>query len=131
MQKTTQLSVVLDNKCGRLATMCELLAGAKVNILALSVMENADMGVVRLVVDKAKAAATALEEGGVCFRTDDVLAGRLPNKVGIMGKVAAKLAAKKVNINYVYGSTGTGRGRTMVVLSVDKKAVAARALARL
>ena len=131
MATAKQLSVVLTNKPGRLAELCGLLADAKVNIVALAVLENADMGVVRLVADKPKDAAKTLKENGVPFQTDDVLVVKLPNKVGIMAQVAAKLAAKKVNINYVYGSTGATGGKTTVVLSVDKKAAAAKALARL
>lgn len=131
MATAKQLSVLLGNKPGRLAALCGLLADAKVNIVALSVLENTDMGVVRLVVDKPKEAAKTLKENGLPVQTDDVLVVTLPNKVGIMAKVAAKLAAKKVNIHYVYGSTGSAGGKTTVVLSVDKKAVAARALARI
>ena len=65
MAKAMQLSVVLTNKPGRLAELCGLLADAKVNIIALAVLENADMGVVRLVADKPKDAAKTLKENGV------------------------------------------------------------------
>ena len=131
MATAKQFSVVLGNKPGKLAALCGLLADAKVNIVAMSVLENADMGVVRVVVDKPKEAAKALADGKLPVQTDDVLLVKLPNQVGIMAKVAARLAAKKVNINYCYGSTGSPRSKTTVVLSVDKKAVAARALARI
>ena len=135
MATAKQLSVVLDNKPGKLAAMCKVLAGAKVNILALSVLENADMGVVRLVADKPQAAVRALKRKKICFQEDAVLAVKLPNEVGIMAKVAAKLATKKVNINYAYGSTCGCKGKcdceTIVVLSVDKMSAARKALAGL
>ncbi len=131
METATQFSVALGNRPGKLAALCGLLADAKVNIVALTVAESADLSIVRLVVDQPKVATETLKKHGMLFQTEEVLAVELPDKVGMMAKVAFKLAAKKVNINYVYGSTTPGLGGTTVMLSVDKKAVAIRALADL
>src|SRR2546429_9788202 len=46
---TKQISVFLENKPGRLANVLEALAGDKVNIIALSVMDKHEHGVLRLV----------------------------------------------------------------------------------
>jgi len=131
MAKVKQLSAFLKNKPGALAEMCSALADAQVNIIALSVLENVEQGIVRLVVDKPDVAGKVLKQKAIPFLLSDVLMVKLVNKRGILAQVAQKLAAKKVNINYIYGSTGAGRGQTFIVLSVDKGAAAARLLAGL
>ena len=47
-----QLAVFLDNRPGLLAKTCEEFQKSKINILALSVLDNVDHVVVRMVVDK-------------------------------------------------------------------------------
>ena len=56
IEPATQLAVFLSNRPGALARVCEELAGAKINIHALSISDTADHSVVRMVVsDPTKA----------------------------------------------------------------------------
>ena len=50
------------------------------------------------------------------------------NKVGALAKIAKKLATKRVNINYMYGSTGRGRAKANIVISTDRIATAQKLL---
>jgi len=129
MLRTKQLSVSLPNKRGQLARMSRCLAEAKVNVIALSVLECTESGVVRLVVDKPEEAAKALKQAGMTFNQTDVLLVALPNKVGVLAEVSEKLAESKVNVNFVYGSTGTGRGSTFIVIGCTNMATAQKVLA--
>ena len=53
-----------------------------------------------------------------CCAVTDVLLVDLPNRVGQLAKMADKLAKKKVNVSFVYGSTGAG-GRKANVFRVQ------------
>jgi len=130
-QRTKQLSVSLENRPGRLAHVCRCLADRKVNIIALSVLETSEQGILRLVVDKPDEAAKMLKDCPMTFTKRDVLLVELPNKVGVMATLAEKLSAKGINITFVYGSTGKGRGVTHVVVGASNLAAAQRILARM
>ena len=131
MKKTKQLSVSLENKPGRLAHVCRCLADRKINIIALTVVETSEQGILRLVVDRPAEAAKMLKECPMTFTQSDVLLVELPNKVGVMAKLAEKLAAKRINVNYVYGSTGKGAGKTNIVLATPNLKTAQKALGRM
>lgn len=131
MRKTKQISVSLANKPGRLAHFCRCLADKKVNIIAISVAETTEQGVVRMVVDKPSAALKMLDECcPMTYAETNVLLVDLPNRVGALASLAEKLAAKKVNVNFVYGSTGPAGKRTYIVVGTANIAAAARALRR-
>ncbi len=128
MLTTKQLSVTLANKRGQLAALSACLADAGVNVLALSVLECTEVGTVRLVVDKPAEAAKALKKAGMTFTQMNVLVAQVPNKVGVLADVCAKLAKKGVSIDFAYGSTGKGRGATHIVIGCNKMPTAQQAL---
>jgi len=129
MERTKQLSVSLENKPGRLAHLCRCLADRKINIIALSVSETSEQSLVRLVVDKPEEAVRMLKERPLTFSQTDVLLLEVPNRMGIVAEIAEKLSEKKMNINFVYGSTGRGRGKTFLVLGASNLRGAEGALA--
>ena len=99
-----QLSVFLKNQPGVLAELLEGLAGQNVNVRAMSVSDTIDHAVVRLVVDDPHKALHLLGDRGVLVVETEVLAVELPNEPGALAKLARKLAAHDVNIEYAYGS---------------------------
>lgn len=97
-----QLSVFLENKSGRLAEITELLAEAKVNILALSIADSIDYGVLRLIVDDPEAAVAVLREHHCIVNLTNVIAFGLPEETGAFAKIARVLADGGVGLEYVY-----------------------------
>lgn len=131
MRDIKQISVALENRLGRLAHLCKCFADRKINLLAISVAETSEMGVVRFVVDKPAVAVKMLKECcPMTYTVEEVLLVDLPNKPGAIAKVAAKLAAAKVDIKYVYGTAGKAGARSAVVLAVSSIARAKKALGR-
>jgi len=128
MPRATQLTVCLDNKPGQLARLGAALKKAKVNILAISVVDNTDVGVVRLVVDSSAPARRALARVGLKPTPQAVVVVSLPNEPGALEATAAKLAAAGVNIDYVYGSVTKGAAHGTMVLGVDDVARALQAI---
>lgn len=115
MKVRKEITVALENAPGRLGHLCECIAGKKVNILAISVVESANMGIVRMVVDKPAAALEMLEGCPLTVNVEEVLELSAPNKPGVLATIARKLGKKRVNIEYIYGSV-TGRGKATIIL---------------
>jgi len=116
MKRAKQLTVALPNRPGMLAELCGCLAEAGVNIRAISVADATEACLVRLVADNPSAAKKALAEKGMTACETSVRLVELPDKVGALAEMATRLARRKVNINYVYGSAATGRGKSILIV---------------
>jgi hypothetical protein len=97
-----QLSVFMENKPGRLSTICGTLADNNINIYAMSVHDTVDHAIVRLIVDNPTKALIILEEEGVYIVTQDVVVLQIDNKPGIISHIAKKLFRADINIEYAY-----------------------------
>lgn len=97
-----QLSVFLENKSGRLAEITELLANAGVDILALSIADSSDYGVLRLIVSDPNTAVEVLRENHCAVSLTDVIAFGLPEEKGAFAKVARLLADNGIGMEYCY-----------------------------
>ena len=105
--------------------MADALAEAKVNIYAISTSDTVDHSVIRLVVDDYRKALHVFEEHGTLVVDDDVLMLEADNKPGSLARIAHKLAAGKVNIEYAYCATPPDAKRGLLILRVGdaKKAL--------
>jgi hypothetical protein len=125
MHITKQLAIFLENRPGTLARVCDALAEHKINIYAISTSDTVDHIVMRLVVNDYRRALHVFEEHGTLVVEDDVLLIEGDNKPGSLSKIAHKLAAKKINIEYAYCATPPTAKKGLLVLRVSdaKKAL--------
>jgi hypothetical protein len=114
-----QLCIFLENKPGVLSRFCRALAAARINLKAICVLDSLDHAVVRLVVDKPAAAKRLFEDHHLLVIENDLLALRLADRPGELGRVAARLAKAKLNISYVFGSAPDGAQRGTIYLRVE------------
>ncbi len=115
-----QVSVFVGNETGRLVDMLTPLARHKINILALSVADSADFGIVRLVASDTEGAVKALHDAGFTLRVNEVLSYELPNVPGgLLGSVAEPLAKAGINLEYFYAFVQSEAGKATVVLKVN------------
>lgn len=119
IRSDTQFSVFLVNKPGILARVCQQLADEKINILALSMMDSTEHGVLRLVVETPERARAALAALDVPNTETQVLIATLPNRPGALADVVERLSLAHVNVNYAYCTTGGPSGKTMGVFRVS------------
>ncbi len=124
----TQLSVFLANKPGTLAQVCDALAGANINIFALTISDTADHAVIRMVLSDAERGLAIFEERGVLAIKSKVLMIENSNKPGSLGRIAAKLGAAKINIEYAYLATSPGAKTGLLIVRVDEAKKALRVL---
>lgn len=125
MYIASQFSVFMVNKPGVLALALSEFAKAKVNITAITMMDSAEHGVMRVVFEKPEKAKEILSKLNMPYNETDVLCVDLANKSGELAVVAEKLSKGHVNISYAYCTAGGKGGRTTGVLKVSdvKKAM--------
>jgi hypothetical protein len=119
MQITKQLALFLENRPGTLARVCDALSAAKINIYAVSTSDTVDHSVVRMVVSDPVKALFVFEEHGTLVVEDDVLMINGDNKPGSLAKIAHKLAAAKINIEYAYCATAPDARSGLLILRVS------------
>lgn len=115
----TQLSVFLDNRPGTLARTCQALAKEDINILALSISDTVDHAVVRMVVSHAKKAEDVLTRLHTTVQGRDVILMDVPNKPGVLAKIAEKLAEAGINIEYAYCTSALSQETGSMVLRTN------------
>ena len=104
MEKMTQLTVMLENRPGSLSDVVGAFAKAKANIRAISINDGVHHGVLKVVPGDAGAARKALQKAGVPFSEQKVYALAVADRPGALADVCARLAAEKINIDFIYGS---------------------------
>ena len=118
MQDMTQFSIFLVNKPGVLASVSSELTRARVNMIALTLVDSMEHGVLRIVCDKPDVARDVLGLTHDRWTETEVLVLDLRNEPGAFASVAQKLADQHINISYAYATAGSPRGRTTAVFKV-------------
>jgi len=120
MAKVKQFTVALENRPGRLAHVAEVLAEAKVNILALLGSTAGGQGSVQVVVDNANKARKALGAAGLVSTEGTLEEYELANKPGALAQLASKLAKKGINIDCAYATVHKSAKKAIVVIGTSK-----------
>jgi len=125
---TKQLAIFLENRPGMLAEVCEALAQAGLNILAVSTSDTVDHTVIRMVVDNPRKALLLFEERGTLVVDDEVLMVEASNEPGVLARLARQLCRGKVNIEYCYCASSPGARQGLLVFRVSNPAKALKLL---
>ena len=125
MELVTQFSVFLVNKPGVLAQVTRQIAQVKTNVLAMTMADSSEHGVLRLVGADPVKLRTALAKLNLPTTETDVLLVTIANRTGALADVCQKLATAHINISYAYCTTGAAGGKTKAIFKVadTKKAV--------
>ena len=118
-KKLKQLSFTMPNRAGLLSEVTAGVLGAKVNINTLCAYELENNAYFMLTVDSNAKTKKALAKLGIESKEEDVVAVEMSNRVGELEKVAKKIADAGININYIYGTTGTGKSSICVFKTSD------------
>ena len=113
-----QLSVFLENREGRLDEVLKVLADNDVNIVALSLADTSDYGMLRMIVSDPNKGRAALKEEGITAMLTDVVALRVPHATGSLSKAMHQIVDGEVNVEYMYAFSN-GSDAAAVVKSDD------------
>src|SRR2546426_3187872 len=131
MESATQLAIFLTNRPGALARVCDALAKAEINIHALAISDTVDHSVVRMVVSDPTKALMLLGESGVLALENDVIMIESDNEPGTLAKIAERLGAANINIEYAYLATSPKSDKGLMILRPSDVDKAQRALREL
>ncbi len=97
-----QLSVFLENKTGRINDVMTILGNAGINLSAFSMAENAEFGILRVIVSDPEKALSVLKDNQFGVTLTDVVCLRCPDTPGALSKALNYLAEAHVFIEYMY-----------------------------
>jgi len=97
-----QLSVFIENREGRLEQVTGILSEEQINILALSMADTLEFGILRMIVDQPEKAMEVLKKNGFSARITEVIAVRMENKPGQLHRITHILHGAGINIEYMY-----------------------------
>ena len=128
MNVATQFSIFMVNKPGVLAQVLGEFARAKINVIAITMMDSVEHGVMRVIFAAPKRAREVLSKLNMPYNETEVLCVSLTNRSGALAGVAERLAKSHINISYAYCTAGAKGGRTTGVLKVADVKKAMRVL---
>lgn len=116
-----QLSVFLENRQGRLEKVTETLKEQGINIIALSLADSSEYGILRMIVSNPAKGKKVLKEAGFSAMLTEVIAVKLPPKVGILHELLKVLV--NVNIEYMYAIAESNNASMILKISDIKQAI--------
>ena len=125
--KVEQISIFLENKSGRLAEVAAVLAGAGINIRALSLADTTDFGILRLIVNDNEKAKKVLKENGFTVGKTEVLAVEVADRPGGLAGILKVMKDNGINVEYMYAFVQKSGGDAIIIFRFDEleKAIAA------
>ena len=113
--KLQQISVFIENSPGRLYEATHALGEAGINLRALSLVDTAGYGVLRLLVSDVAQARRLMMQLQFPARVDDVVAAEIPDRPGSLAQVLKPLLEAKLNVEYMYAFTGFSSAEAVMV----------------
>ena len=123
-----QISIFLENEVGRMADVTNILAKNNVNIIALSVADTSEFGILRLIVNKPELTYQALKDAGFTVMTSFVVAVEVDDKPGGLARILDILTKAKLNVEYMYAFVERATGRAALIFRFDKEQEAVKTL---
>ena len=117
--KIKQVSVFLENRAGRLANIVSNLGDAGISIRAISLADTSNFGILRLIVDNTDAAVRLLKDRGFTVRVTDVIAVRVEDKPGSLGKILQIIENADLNLEYIYGLSDHLKDNAILIMRFD------------
>ena len=114
-----QLSVFIENRRGRLADIMAQIAEKNINIIALSVADTSDFGIVRFIADNPDAAISLLTQSGLTVSLATVISVSVPDVPGGLAGALKLLAGNDINVDYMYGYAVKDSSEANMVMRVD------------
>ena len=109
-----QLSVFLENRQGRLDEVLSVLAGNDVNIVALSLADTTEYGMLRMIVSDPNKGKAVLREHGITAMLTDVVALRVPHETGSLSKAMHQIMEGEINVEYMYAFAQNDKAHVVI-----------------
>lgn len=114
-----QISIFLENRSGRIYEVAKIFADKGINILAVSMAETADFGIMRMITDDSEKAAAILDANNFSFQLTPVIAVDVPDQPGGLAAVLRQFADAGINIEYMYSMPGREHDRATMIFRTE------------
>ena len=113
-----QLSVFIQNKSGKIASVTRTLYENGIDIRALSIADTADFGILRMLVSDVEKAREALAKENCIVSVNEVDVVLVPDRPGGLAEVLQKMADACIDIEYMYSLFTHIEGKAYIVFRV-------------
>ena len=114
-----QISVFVENKKGRLARITEVLGQAGVDLIALSIADTTNFGIMRCIVNNPEAAIEVLKQNGFTASTTDVIVTEVEDRPGGLASVLRILDDAGISVEYLYSFVRTPNENALILFRVE------------
>lgn len=97
-----QISIFLENKFGRLSKILSILRDENIKVIAATVADTSDYGILRIITTDQQKAFKTLIKNEVSVNMNDVLAISLESKIGGLADALDKFTNSGITIDYMY-----------------------------
>jgi len=117
--KITQISVFLENKKGRLYDAISLLGEKGIDIKTLTIAENENFGVLRIIVDRPEQCLEVLKANRFVASMTEIVAVEVEDHPGGLARVLKVLDENTINIEYMYAFVEKCADKAILVFRFD------------
>lgn len=114
-----QVSVFLENKLGRLATVAGVLGDNGIDISAMALADTTNFGILRMIVNDPDKAVAILKEADFTVSTTDVLAVEVDDRPGGLASVLEVLQDHDIGIEYAYSFIKRAGDKAFILFRVE------------
>ncbi len=114
-----QISVFIQNRAGKIASIVKALSAANVDIRALSIADTADFGILRMLVSDAMAAQKTLSEQNCIVSVNEVALVAVPDEPGGLSHILELMSNENIDIEYMYSLISREQEHAYMVLRVS------------
>lgn len=116
-----QISIYLENLRGTLRELTKVLAENNVDIMALSIADTSNFGIVRLIVREKDIPTVmdALKKEGYIAKENSVICVAVPNQPAGFDKVLATIEGTDISIEYLYSFNYSAGDNALIILRMS------------
>ncbi len=125
-----QVSIFLENTKGSLKQVTQLLRENGIDLIALSIADTRDFGILRTIVSDTDKAVEVVRDAGYAVKLTDVLAVAVPDRPGGLDDVLDLLDENDIAIEYLYSFVRTSGDHALIIFRVENLEAAYEALTK-
>lgn len=123
-----QISIFLENKYGKLCEILELLSAANIRIIAATVADTSEYGILRIIVSDPERAFEVLKNNNVSANLTDVLAIATDSNASSFAQTLSCFTKAGVSIEYMY--CFSLNGKSILILRTNNRNAAREVIRR-
>jgi hypothetical protein len=123
-----QISIFLENKYGKLSEILRLLADENIRIIAATIADTSEFGIMRMIVSDPQKAYTILKKSNVSVNLTDVLAIVTGSSAGYFAETLSHFTKAGLSIEYMY--CFSINGKAILILRTNNREAAREVIRR-